>query len=445
MKKIGIIGAGPSGILAALFLDKKQFDYEILEAASHVGGLSSTIVEDGYTFDYGPHIMFSKNKEILDFMVKSLNNNVHTNKRNNKVFFKDRIVKYPFENDLKSLPIEDNFECLMGFIDNPYQKKFAKPKNLKQWLLKNFGKGISEKYLIPYNEKVWNVPVEKLSMYWAERIPNPPREDIVKSSIGFETEGYLHQLYYQYPKKGGYQSIIEAWAKKVDKPLFNFKVARINKLPDGKIEVIAEDGQKKVYDEIISTIPIHDLVKVSQFNIPDKIKTAVSKLIINPMYLVNFGVKSIDRNLYLAMYFPDKDFLVNRLSYPSTFSPNNVPVGHHSLQAEITCRPNSQTWKMSDKEILKHVKIGLQSRNLLPTDDKIAYEKVVRVNHAYVVYDVGFEKNAEIARDWFPEQGVHLLGRFSHFEYINVDMVVDSAQKIISNINGRKINCLEYL
>lgn len=445
MKKIGIIGAGPSGVLAALFLDKKNFEYEILEANSEIGGLSSTIIEQGFTFDYGPHIMFSKDKEILDFMISSLGKNVHTSKRNNKVSFKNKIVKYPFENDLKSLPVQDNFDCLMSFIDNPYSKKYETPKNLKEWLLKVFGQGICEKYLIPYNEKVWNLPVEKLSMYWADRIPNPPREDIVRSSIGFETEGYLHQLYYQYPKKGGYQALVKEWAKDIKKPIFDFKVKKIKRLLSGKIEIIAEDGRKDLYDEVISTIPIHDLVKVFARNIPKTVRNAAKKLIINPMYLVNFGVSGKDKNKFTAIYFPEKEFYVNRLSYPSTFSPKNSPAGFYNLQAEITCQPNSNIWTMSDKEILTHVKKGLQKRNLLPTDKSISYEKVVRVNHAYVVYDVGYEKHAETVRNWFPKQGIHLLGRFSYFEYINVDGVVSSAQKVVSNINNYKIELKDYL
>jgi protoporphyrinogen oxidase len=81
------------------------------------------------------------------------------------------------------------------------------PKNMKEWFYFTFGSGISEKYLIPYNEKVWNIPVDKLSMVWAERIPNPPPEDVLKSSIGIPTEGYLHQLYYNYPKTKMYDLI----------------------------------------------------------------------------------------------------------------------------------------------------------------------------------------------------------------------------------------------
>ena len=56
----------------------------------------------------------------------------------------------------------------------------------------------------------------KICLKWSERIPKPNKQDILKSSIGIETEGYVHQLYYHYPEKGGYQSISENWAKACD-------------------------------------------------------------------------------------------------------------------------------------------------------------------------------------------------------------------------------------
>ena len=70
------------------------------------------------------------------------------------------MVNFPFENDLSSLDPNDNFECIRDFIFN--KKKFKKPKNLEEWLLNLFGKSICEKYLFPYNEKIWNVKVKDL-------------------------------------------------------------------------------------------------------------------------------------------------------------------------------------------------------------------------------------------------------------------------------------------
>ena len=223
--KFGIIGAGPSGLATSLFLKEKNL---VLEKEDRPGGHAGSFTDQGYTFDYGPHILFSKNKEILNFIVSSLGKNVKKRKRCNRISYKGRLIKYPFENDLHSLSLQDNFECLRDYVFNPFKEQYKTPKNLEEWLLAKFGRSICKKYLFPYNRKVWNIPVSDLSMIWSERIPDPPAEDIIKSALGFETEGYLHQLYYYYPLRGGYQAISESWAKKV-RPIYNFEVKKIEK------------------------------------------------------------------------------------------------------------------------------------------------------------------------------------------------------------------------
>ena len=123
---IGILGGGVSGIALAAHLGE---DVDVLEASPRLGGLCGTIVEDGFTFDAaGPHIMFSKNKEVLNLMIEVLDGNVHQNRRENRIWFKGKLVKYPFENDLASLPKEDTFECILGYLQNPRANET--PENL---------------------------------------------------------------------------------------------------------------------------------------------------------------------------------------------------------------------------------------------------------------------------------------------------------------------------
>jgi protoporphyrinogen oxidase len=410
------LGAGPSGISYSLFFDNSPL---IIEKNDHPGGHASSFVIDGFTFDYGPHIIFSRDKPILDFIVKSLGDNVHQCKRNNKISFKNKLVKYPFENDLSSLDLEDNYECISQFLFNPYKEKYKNPSNMKEWFLHTFGEGISNKYLIPYNEKVWNVPVEKLSMVWSDRIPNPPPEDILRSSIGIKTEGYLHQLFYHYPEKGGYQAISQNWSHACDIH-FNEEVFKINKLDDGfEIETSKQTYQSK---KIVSTINLSALFKTCADWIPKEVIEAYKKLIINPMYVISIGIKGHDIDKLTAIYFADKEFLVNRVSYPCTFSEKNGPNNHFSIQAEITYSPQSDIADMTDEAIIQHVLDGLKERSLI--HGEVILVDLKRVSESYVVYDVGYENHTKIIRDYFAQVGIDLLGRFSYFEYINIDMAV---------------------
>ena len=151
----------------------KGLQVEVMEKDSECGGLLKSFKKEGFTFDSGgAHIIYSKNKKTVDFMLKVLGQNFFRKKRNNKIYFKDRFVKYPFENGLSGLPKQDNFECLYHYLNNNHRPQ---PTNFREWIYYTFGKGIAEKYLIPYNEKIWNYPTEKMSLHWVEgRVPKPP-------------------------------------------------------------------------------------------------------------------------------------------------------------------------------------------------------------------------------------------------------------------------------
>ncbi len=311
---------------------------------------------------------------------------------------------------------------------------------MKEWFLFTFGEGISSKYLIPYNEKVWNVPVEKLSMIWADRIPNPPPEDILRSSIGIKTEGYLHQLYYHYPKEGGYQAISENWSRASDIH-FNEEVIKINRLGDSfEIETSKETYQSK---KIVSTINLSSLFKACSHWIPEEVVEAYKKLIINPMYVISIGIKGNDIDKFTAIYFADKEFLVNRVSYPCTFSEKNAPNNHYSIQAEITYSAESEIANMTDEAIIQHVLDGLKERSLI--HGEVILVDLKRVSESYVVYDVGYEHQTKIIRDYFREVGIDLLGRFSYFEYINIDMAVARSIETYQRITQSNLTKEELL
>jgi protoporphyrinogen oxidase len=84
-----ILGGGASGISTAILLPNSR----IIESGSKIGGLANSKSISGFTFDQGPHIMFSKDKDVLQIMVDSLDGNVHTCKRNNVVMINGALLR----------------------------------------------------------------------------------------------------------------------------------------------------------------------------------------------------------------------------------------------------------------------------------------------------------------------------------------------------------------
>ena len=428
-----IIGAGASGLSLALMLDG---DVTIFEASERTGGHCHATIRDGWTFDRGPHIMFSRDQEVLDFMIASLGDNVHQSRRNNRVFVDGRMVKYPLENDLAGLTLDARSHCLLDYLFNEHSDLAESPSNLDEWFVGNFGDGMTDLYFRPYNEKIWNVPLRELSMSWSERIPSPPPEDVVKGALGVPTEGHLHQLNYHYPLVGGYQAITDAWTRLIPASSLrlNTTVTSVTKRGAG-IDVTTRGGTEH-FDRVVSTAPMTSLLTMVN-DVPSSIRDAVSSLRVNPIDVITLGYRGTDPNKFTAVYFADEGYLPNRVSSPSVFSPRNAPDGCFSLQAEITFSPGDGYLAVADEDLIAHVHEGFVSSGLVESGCEPVFRDVQRLEFAYVVYTNGYEDAVALVREWARGVGVSIHGRFGSFDYLNVDGCVRRSQELASELNGR--------
>ena len=413
--ELGILGAGASGLSLALLTD---LDYRLIEQGGTAGGHASSTIDDGWVFDRGPHIMFSRDDLLLECMVASLGDNVHRCRRKNRVAIEGTLARYPIENDLAALPLPLRADALVSFLQAEHEA--ADPHNLAEWFDAHFGKVLVAAYFRPYNEKVWNVPLEQLSMGWSDRIPSPPMEDVVRGALGEQSEGYLHQLYYSYPRTGGYGALMQAWASGIPagRAVYDHRVERIVPTTTGvRVESSAAVWE---FARVVSTLPLDVLVELVP-DVPVEVARAVSRLVVNPMLVVTLGYRGEDADQYTAVYIPDDDFLVNRISFPAVFSPENAPPGCFSIQAEITASPSASVLNWSDEEVIAHVLEGLQARSLVPEGAVLLRSWVDRYDRAYVVYTQDYEADLEVARAWFDARGIVIHGRFGAHEYVNVD------------------------
>ena len=423
-----IIGGGLTGISVAHFLGEEAV---ILEKDSLAGGLCRSFKKGPFTYDIGGHIIFSKDQEVLNFMVDILGKNKRKLYRNNKIFFKNIFVKYPFENGLYMLPKEDLFFCIHNFINNNYPE----PKNFREWMFHRFGKGIAELYLVPYNEKIWKYPLENMSMDWVERIPRPPAEDIIKSAIGIETEGYTHQLYFYYPINGGIQSLIEAIKESLPKENVKLKLnSEVRSIKKTKIGWLVEtvSGERIEAERLINTMPIFDLVRCFE-DVPNDVKKAMEKLVYNSLYVILVGVRNPNMKDKLGIYIPDKGVIFHRMVLNGYFGDEYCGKENSAISAEITFPVGSDLDRMKEKDVLERVLSDLEKIGFIKRDEVIETE-VKKIKYAYVVYDKGYKENVEIIRRYFENEGVHLCGRFAEFDYINMDACIRHAMELAKKL-----------
>ena len=171
-----IAGAGPGGLTAAYLLTKRGEHPVVLEADDVVGGISRTVVRDGWRFDLGGHRFFTKVPEVEalwheilpegDFMLRP---------RMSRIYYKGKFLRLPAARRStccgtsgSGRPSSCGFSYVWARIRPPKDES-----NYENWLVKRFGWRLYRTFFKTYTEKVWGVPVSEMPADWAaQRVKN---------------------------------------------------------------------------------------------------------------------------------------------------------------------------------------------------------------------------------------------------------------------------------
>ena len=175
--KFIIIGAGPAGISAGYELSKAGFEVKIFEKSLSVGGLAKTTKYGDCLYDIGPHRFFTLNKEIENFYLEILKQDVTEVKRLTRILYHNKLFLYPLSpfSTILKIGFIGSLKITTDYIISLFCKIILKkkPKNFEDWVVLNFGKELHQKFFKSYTEKVWGIDCKNIGKDWAaQRIKN---------------------------------------------------------------------------------------------------------------------------------------------------------------------------------------------------------------------------------------------------------------------------------
>lgn len=421
MKTI-IIGAGFAGISAAYGLKK---DFLILEKEERPGGLCRTDIINGFAFDYTGHFLHLRKPETTAFVMKNSGVKLKKIARKAYIFSHGVYTDYPYQVNNYGLPGEIVAENLAGFL-RAKTKGAPSKENFEKWIYTTLGQGIAKNFMVPYNEKLWKYPLEKLTLEWMGRfVPSPSIDEVMQGIMPKGESGVGYNACFYYPEKGGIESVIKGLFKKLAQSV-KLK-AQVKKI-DLKGRTVYFEGGKENYESLISTMPLPAMVKLTG----DKklIKLAL-KLKATSVYCLNIGFKSDKKFNRHWVYVPESKYPFYRMGFPSEVVPGNAPAGCSSVFTEVSFR--GKLPKGIDAKIIK----GLIDIGIIKDKKDIIVKHPMILKDAYVIYDKERERVLPVLTRELEKHGIILAGRWGKWEYSSMEDAIlegfEAAEKIITN------------
>ena len=244
----------------------------------------------------------------------------------------------------------------------------------------------------------------------------PSMEELLRGALGKQTATTHYITGFRYPLQGGFQSYLDKWAKGVTMKLGN-EVVRID--PKQKLLTFA-NGTGQRYDGLVSSIALPELVPLVE-GVPDDVRAAAGRLACSSCVLVNIGIGRADLTPAHISYYYDKDIVFSRTSSPHLMSPNNVPPGCGSVQAEVYYSKKYMPLEGRPEDYVQRVIGDLQKVGLLRGDDQIQFTDTKVIEYANIIFDHDRAEAVRTVHGFLDDRGIRHCGRYGDWAYFWTD------------------------
>jgi protoporphyrinogen oxidase len=400
-----IIGGGITGLSLASFLDNK--DYLILEKDSTPGGYCKTTTKGEYTWDYSGHFFHFKNPEIKEYILENVECDILKVKKITDIDYKRHIIDFPFQHNIHQLPKEEYEHC----VEDLKKCNTIDTKTFKSYVKSILGDGICDKFVIPYNEKLYACDLNNLEYDSMGRFfpPAIKYEELIEKN---NTKSYNDTFIY--PVKGSYE-YIKSVLKRLDKNKILLDTELIDIDVDNKIAKTNKGDIK--FNSLVSTLPFNKLLNMQ------KTKHDLSA---NKVAVFNLGFdKGTDIKTHWR-YFPN-----NEIFYRVGFYNNILGQEKLSLYVEVGLK-SSQPF---DQEILlEQVLKDLKECNII-TNHKLIEHQFILMNPAYVHIT---KESKDLYNKWnneFNPKNIYSIGRYGSWTYCSIEDNIIQAKETSEILN----------
>lgn len=410
-----IIGAGMTGLCYAMFSGK---DYMILEKENEIGGYCRTTKRNGYVWDFSGHFFHFQDPAIKELILGGMDKEMMvTVIKETRIKYKDILVDYPFQKNIHQLDKDELLDCLFDLFTVAKDEY----ENFQEMLYVKFGKSIAEKFLIPYNEKLYACNLNTLDKNAMGRFfPYADKEDIIRNFRASNNSSYNGSFVYP---QGGAIEYVNSVFSHIDESKVRF-MCDVERIYIKEHKVVLKNGEEIRYDRLISTMPFPELLNKANVEYDKSIYTWNQVLCFN----LGFDKKGAD-TLNHWLYFPEKKYCFYRVG----FYDNILGQDRMSVYVELGFTKDD---KVCPNEWLGNVIRDLEAAGIKAKEQTLVdYESII-MNPAYVHINSRSIKDVEEKKSLLAEYDVYSIGRYGSWTYCSIEDNINEAKNLAQYLNA---------
>lgn len=406
-----ILGAGVTGLSLGSFLEGR--DYLILEKENSPGGYCKTTLQDGFVWDYSGHFFHFSDPEIKSYLLENMECKISTIRKKTHIYYKEKLIDFPFQSNIHQLDLMEFVECIRDLY--LAEKGEKSQSSFKEHMYSRLGRSICDKFIIPYNEKLYAIDLNLLDFESMGRFfPVLQNFETLMEKILANENSPSYNETFIYPEFGCFE-FIKSILKRVkeDRIFLNHEVIEVDL---GKKEVRTKDKIFK-FNKLVNTLPLKSLLKMSGESAED--------LTSNKVGVFNLGFDSPTRIKSNWIYFPGDEIF-----YRIGFYNNILDSSRMSLYVEIGFETGQQ---IIEEDLLNKVLEDLKKSGIIENQVLISKQFLV-MNPAYAhITDKSKSLYSEWCEKWNKE-GIYSIGRYGQWTYCSIEDNIKQAKNILSKI-----------
>jgi protoporphyrinogen oxidase len=407
-----IVGAGVTGLSAAAFC--QDDDYLVLEGDREIGGYCKTVRRDGFVWDYSGHFFHFRHPDVEAWLrARMPDQKIRTVAKRALIAYKGSLIDFPFQKNIHQLPREEFIDCLHDLF---FARAQQGGESFAEMLHARYGRAIAEKFLVPYNEKLYACDLGTLDKDAMGRFfPHADLADVIRNMKAPDRGGY--NATFTYPE-GGAIEYIQAIARALPTQAIALDESLRSVDLDRKI---ARTSRREIrFERLVSSAPLHRFAALCGLGHDPAVFTW------NKVLVFNLGFDRKGPSGVHWIYYPDRE----RVFYRIGFYDNIFETDRMSLYVEIGFPRHAEV----DVPAARARVLQDLAREGLVTDHRLVAEHSVIMDPAYVHITKASLAERERMSALLQARDVHSIGRYGGWTYCSIEDNIVEARALMARL-----------